>query len=83
MRTGTQVSKHQLFSTFGQVAERFFMRDSIPTFEQPSQLLIRAPALLSERAASRANDPGGHQEIFICEAILKSQPEQRWVDVSN
>jgi predicted dehydrogenase len=88
--------------------------------DQPNQLLMRDPALLSDRARQFTGYPGGHaegfpdtfkqcfrefyqyieagdlavpppfptfadghREIVLCEAILKSHREQRWVDVER
>ena len=86
--------------------------------DRPNQVLMRDPALMSDRARHFTGYPGGHtegfpdtfkqcfrdfyqyiaqgdmtlpppfptfadghREILLCEAILKSHREQRWVDV--
>ncbi len=86
--------------------------------DRPNQVLMRDPALMSDRARHFTSYPGGHtegfhdtfkqcfrdfyqyiaqgdmtlpppfptfadghREILLCEAILKSHREQRWVDV--
>ena len=86
----------------------------------PNENLIRDPALMSSKAATIANYPGGHNEgfpdtfkqlfktfysyiaagdfqaqrpfptfedghyeVLICEAILKSHREQRWIEVGE
>ena len=87
--------------------------------DRPNELLIRDPALMSERAGRFSSYPGGHnegfpdtfkqlfrdfyesiadgsyrsqprfptfadghQEIVVCEAILESAKQERWVKVS-
>ncbi len=88
--------------------------------DEPNQLLLRDPALLSPRASQFINYPGGHnegfpdtfkqcfrdfygyiqardfsatptfptfadghREIVLCEAILQSHREQRWVEIER
>ena len=88
--------------------------------DEPNQLLLRDPALLSSRASQFINYPGGHnegfpdtfkqcfrdfygyiqagdfsatptfptfadghREIVLCEAILQSHREQRWVEIER
>ncbi|MCS7016633.1 MAG: Gfo/Idh/MocA family oxidoreductase [Gemmatales bacterium] len=86
--------------------------------DQPNQLLLRDPALLSASARACADYPGGHnegfpdtfkqlfraiyaaieqgpthpasyptfedghREVVLCEAILQSHQQRRWVDIS-
>ena len=88
--------------------------------DEPNQMLIRDPALLSERARQYISYPGGHnegfadtfkqcfrdfygyiaaadfsalptfptfadghREIILCEAILQSYREQRWIEIER
>jgi predicted dehydrogenase len=87
--------------------------------DRPNEVLIRDPSLLTDRARSAADYPGGHsegyadsfkqcfrsfysaiesgdfaeptfptfadghREIVLCEAILQSHRERRWVDVAS
>jgi predicted dehydrogenase len=47
----------------------------------PNQSVMKDPSLLHPDAREYAHYPGGHNEIAICEAALKSSRERRWVDV--